>query len=56
MEDLLAERFIIVKLAGISVNRLRCLEREGRIKPAIRTLGNMPLYRLGQTADIQQAA
>ena len=48
MTDQLVECFIVAKLAGLSVRQLRRLEREGWVKPAVRTLGGMPLYTLSQ--------
>ena len=55
MQGQWAERFIAAKLAGISLRRLRQLEREGRIRPATRTLGGCPLYALRQVEDIRKA-
>ena len=55
MQGQWAERFTAAKLAGISLRRLRQLEREGRIRPATRTLGGMPLYALSQVEEIRKA-
>ena len=51
----LAERFIAARLAGMSLRRLRQLERQGLVKPATRTLGGCPLYALSQLEDIRKA-
>jgi DNA-binding transcriptional MerR regulator len=49
------ERFIAAKLAGLSSGQLRSLEREGQVKPVVRTLGGCPLYALSQVEDIRKA-
>ena len=34
---------------------MRSLEREGQVKPVVRTLGGCPLYALSQVEDIRKA-